>query len=622
MVKELPINTRIIQELAKGTIKNLVDGTVELVTNCDDSYRRIEGELKGNSGEIEIYVNRKKGGICEIFRIKDFAEGMTKEELENAMVFAGETSGFASGKSVRGFFGRGLKETIIALGEGSIKSVKNGKVFRTKLWIDKKSKKPQYDDEALNENISTDEPNGTEVEITITNEKIKIPEFDKFKEQVSRHYALRQINSSQKRKVNLIFEDLKRKIKITETISFQLPTGKKVVDKELRMKGYDDLIKITIYESSEALESPRNNPYGRAGILIKTKGGTLDNQLFKFENEPAGLYFYGEALCEGLEERLREGETEIIDQNRGGLEWRYEYCQALSQTIEEVLEPLILDKRKTLDRNPEKEVTESTKKMLRNLCNLLNAIAKQELEDFPEFPVGEPDPDITRLLIKPEVANIPKDSPRFFSIYAPEGIVNEEGDEAIIKSDSVDILPLSTKLKLKKPEFPKTIWYRYFKVVGYKEGAEGNIIVTLGKETAQAKVKVAPLKKRKKGEPTGRKGGFISDIVPDDLNDPPQRVDYRDGIIRIYTQFPSVKEFIKSGLEGVETPEGRLLLAELVGEAFCRELARQGLDYGKYQTFPGGEIDSFIAAFFEEQKKCLHKIQKIILAWKFQKNEH
>lgn len=154
-------------------------------------------------------------------------------------------------------------------------------------------------------------------------------------------------------------------------------------------------------------------------------------------------------------------------------------------------------------------------------------------------------------------------------------------------------------------------------MVGKGKDAEGTIIAKLGNETAQAKIKVAPPKKRKKGEITGRKGGFVSQIIPDELNDPPQRVVYNEGTIRIYIKFPSIAKFIKSGLEGVETAEGKILLSELVGEAFCKELARQGIEVGKYPKIPGAEIDSFNTAVNELQKKYLHRIQEIIFTWKF-----
>ncbi|MDI6788330.1 MAG: ATP-binding protein, partial [Planctomycetota bacterium] len=339
MAKDLPINSRIVEILAKAVVKNMLDGIVEIVTNSDDSYKRLEDEGSNVNGEISIEVSRAKGGRCTKLIVKDNAEGMTKEELEKAIEFAGETSGYKSVKTVRGLFGRGLKETIIALGEGKIKTVKNGKESQTKLWFDRKLKKPQYDDELLNNVVTTGDKNGTTIEINITNEKIKIPEYDGFKEQISNHYALRDINSSSKRNVFLTFKDNKRERKIGPSqITFIPPTGTIKVQKEVTLTEYKDNLKIIIYESPVELETCRYNPYGLAGILIKTEGATLDNQLFKFDTDPAGLYFFGEAICYGLAERLREGETEIIDIARAGLEWNHEYCQCLMNTIEQVLE--------------------------------------------------------------------------------------------------------------------------------------------------------------------------------------------------------------------------------------------------------------------------------------------
>jgi hypothetical protein len=622
MTKDLQINPRIVEQLSKATVKNLVDGIVELVTNCDDSYKRLEDEGQEVSGEIKVCVNRKKGGICERLIVKDFAAAMTKEQLEKAIEFAGVTSGFEEGRSVRGLFGRGLKETIIALGDGEIKTIKNGKECKTRLWFDKKLKKPQYDDELLENIKDTQEKNGTEITINITNEKIKIPEYENFKEQLSKHYALRDINGSKHRNISLSFDDLRRRSKFDTKITFSHPEGKKIREEEIKIHSYGDKVKVVIYESPTSLDSPRNNPFGLAGILIKTKGAILDNQLFRFDNDPSGLYFFGETICEGLEERLRKGETEIIDLNRNGLEWRHEYCHALARVIEKVLEPYVLEKRKSLEKKPEKEVKEQTNKMLKKLCSLLNELAKQELEDLPPI-IPEPGLDIVNLVIKPEVANIQKDKPHTFSVYAPDEIVNLEGQEVHIKSDSIDIQPLASTVKLEKhPKYPEKLWYRYFKVVGKQEDAQGTLTVNLGKETAQARIKVAPPKERKKGEITTRKGGFISGIEPDNdslKTGENQRVFYENetGIIWINIKFPSIEKFIKSGFEGVETPEGKVLIAELVGEAFCKRLAFEGMERSKYLKIPGAEIESFNTAMYELQKKYLYRIQEIIFAWKF-----
>lgn len=398
----------------------------------------------------------------------------------------------------------------------------------------------------------TQEPDGTKVDISVTNEKIRLPGLKTFKPQLSNHFALRDINSSKHREIWLTFEDPKRSdLKTTEPIEFIYPPGELIVEKDINLPGFGDRVKLRILESSQELTSPRNNPYGLAGILIKTRSAILDNQLFRFENDPAAHFFFGEALCEGLENRLRNGETELIDPNRGGMEWRHDYCKTLGESIEKELEPLVIKKKKEIEKVPEKEVSESTKKMIRNLCSLLNELAKRELSEVPEVPV-DPEPDINILTIKPEFANVQKDIPRTFSIYAPAHIIESEGDEAKIKSSIWTISPLSSKVRLEKhPKFPNKIWYKYFKVVGLMEGAEGNIIVNVGKETATAKVKVGAYGEKRKGELVGRKGGFISDIEPDKQTGPFQRVIYRDGIIHAFIKFPSVSRFLKAGFEGV-----------------------------------------------------------------------
>jgi len=169
--------------------------------------------------------------------------------------------------------------------------------------------------------------------------------------------------------------------------SISYPQGKLIVENDFNLPGFGDRVNLKIFESSQVLSSPRNNPYGLAGILIKTKSATLDNRLFRFENDPAAHYFFGEALCLGLESRLRKGETELVDPNRGGLEWRHNYCQVLAQSIEEALEPLVGQEKKELEKKPEMEVNESIKKMIRNLCSLLNELAKNELSEAPEVPI-------------------------------------------------------------------------------------------------------------------------------------------------------------------------------------------------------------------------------------------
>jgi DNA topoisomerase VI subunit B len=116
-IKEIKVDSsRIIQQLSTSTIKDPVDAIVELVTNSDDSYRRLEEKGVKTDGYIGIVITGDRY-INNIICV-DHAEGMSERELlSKALVYAASSSGFDEKKHVRGLFGRGLKEAIFGLGE-------------------------------------------------------------------------------------------------------------------------------------------------------------------------------------------------------------------------------------------------------------------------------------------------------------------------------------------------------------------------------------------------------------------------------------------------------------------------------------------------------------------------
>jgi hypothetical protein len=615
--KEIPISPRLIPQLSKVTVKSVIDALVELITNSDDSYRRLEEKGGKISGKIEVMVIYEKGGKCEI-EVKDYAEGMTREQLENALVFAGETSGFQEGKSVRGFFGRGLKEAIIALGEGTIRTIKNGKEYKTKVWYDEKEKKALYDDFMLGKSQDTNESNGTTVTISVKNPKIKCPTYKTFWPMLTNHFALRDINSSPYREVALTFLEEKRgskpPAKYERKIEFILPPARKVLEKEVIIPTFIDKVKLTIYESFEPLEPPINDPCARAGILIKTRGAILDNRLFGFESEPAARYFFGEAICEGLEQQIR-GEEGIVDPNRGGLEWRHEYCKMLEECIKNEIAPLISKKKKELEVSPHREVSKETKRLLGKICQKLNEIASEELEDEETEGIEKvAEIEIENLTIKPEKANVQRDIPRTFAIYAPLWLINKEGTEVRINCDNPSVeLSANTLQLMSYPKFPEKLYYATFKIVAKAEDAKAVIEASLGKESARAIIQVAPpgIKRGKKLK--GSRKVFVESIVLDHTPNPSQRAMYDKGIIRIFVNFPSVKKFIGSGFEGIDRPEGKILMAEVVGEAIFRLIVMKNIENGRYPLIAGGEIDAFLRYFNDLQKKWLHLIYETII---------
>lgn len=628
MAKSIPINRRVLSHLAKATIKNLIDAIVELVTNSDDSYKELEAAGKKIDGRIEIYVNRKKGGICQTLKVKDYAEGMTKEELIRALEFAGETSGVYMGRNVRGLFGRGLKESIIGLGEGEIITIKDGKKYRTKIWSTKDDP-ALFDDNLLENFVFTNEPNGTEVVINITNEKIRIADYEKFKNQIINHYALREINYNPKRKIFLTFEELSSKSKYhgpitsNDLIKYNPPLGIKVFEDKVKLKTFNEDINLVIYEANKPLESPKNNPFGRAGILIKIKGAIIENQLFKYEDEPAALYFFGEALCPGLGERIiNRQEHNLLNLSRKGLDWNENYCQEIGRVIEETLEPFILKKKEQLNSfKPIEDIDEKVKKNLKKLANFLNQVAKEELGDESE---NKPEMDLFfehNFSIVPSVANVQINKPRTLTIYAPEDLVEKFGCIVKIISTNENLEPSVNQLRLEKSLFNlKHIFTNHFKVFAYKENEQGEIIAELGNKKVKAIVTVKPPKSINKSQK--QKRVFITEFKSDNgvkTGESRARYEEKTGVIYINTAFPSINKFIKNGLKGVESVEGRILLSEIVGEVFFRQMSRKLIEKGG-EYIPGsleGQIDAFTRKVNELQKKYLHKIQELIFSWKF-----
>src|SRR6185437_11979825 len=128
---KMKANRRALKMLADQAIgHDLLKGFLELITNSDESYARLEAKDASTNGKIEIEVDRRPRKNQTVIRVIDFAEGMDEEQLEKCVGNYGEDT---SGQMGRGIFGMGLKDTINAFGEGTITSLKDGKKHRCVL---------------------------------------------------------------------------------------------------------------------------------------------------------------------------------------------------------------------------------------------------------------------------------------------------------------------------------------------------------------------------------------------------------------------------------------------------------------------------------------------------------
>src|SRR3989338_4416519 len=122
---------------------NAIRALVELITNADDSYIRLgEGQKESKEGKIDIIY--KKDGYCGIFAVRDYAEGMSIDDVRNNFKrYGAATSGLKEGKGVRGYFGQGAKDALAGMGGGRICTFKDNQFVECKIFI--KDDKPMYE---------------------------------------------------------------------------------------------------------------------------------------------------------------------------------------------------------------------------------------------------------------------------------------------------------------------------------------------------------------------------------------------------------------------------------------------------------------------------------------------
>jgi len=109
--------------------------------------------------------------------------------------------------------------------------------------------------------------------------------------------------------------------------------------------------------------------------------------------------------------------------------------------------------------------------------------------------------------------------------------------------------------------------------------------------------------------------GLFSDIRFDDRMDPRQRVylDRVNSTIVVATAAPSVKLYLDSQHRLDTSEQGQVLLAELITEAVCREIARQGVESGRFLAPEGAEADAIQSHFIRLQNRYAHLIHEVIV---------
>lgn len=603
---------------------DLFKGLIELITNSDDSYGRLEAGALPANGRIEVEIDRRPRKNQTIVRVIDWAEGMTDEQMERCVGNYGEDT---SGQSGRGVFGMGLKDTINAFGQGMLTSFKEGKKFSCVLHnVEDLDIHPPHAIAAVDRKQFRNATGGTTTEIVVENPKVRIPLIDSLRQQLQTHVCLRSIMTDVSRTV--VLRDLRGGS--ADELHYDFPDGEYVLrDQRLDIVGFPEIkAELTVVRASGPDALSQSGSYRTGGILITSKRTVHEATLFGFDDDPHACKLFGELRCDDLYDLQASGEP-VVDKNRNGLRKDHELTRALFDVARKVIQTIVEGEKQKEKAKRETLEREETRRRFRDAIKSLNRIANTELQ-IGGLGTGEGQGVSGREMRLPvDGFEFVPDSYRVL-VAERESLklrVQVDGSTGISVGDRVEVTcdnphirilddkPSITRLFNEEP--PLAIVH--VPIEGSQANAQGFVTAKCVGKTAVAAVEVVSTKIQKEHTPAG---GLFKEIKYEEWPDVPirARFDRKDGIIWINTLGPSVDLYFGQRGTGQEQPANQVLVAELVTELACQEIARTKRE-AKLLDIPSGvdELEAFNSHFEGLKAQYAPAIHKALVGYEYRR---
>jgi hypothetical protein len=380
------------RDLKDSLKRDLVAFISEILTNSDDSYRRLE-----NSGLIpleevkDILIEikedrRKKGGY--VVSITDQAEGMSEDELR--LKFEDYGADKAEGQlHTRGLFGQGASDVLFnAAAEqrtAQIESFKNNKLTRAIFNYSHESNHLKQVKFVPNDRIGSQldvlrqsigiKENGTSVTFGIPS-KVKYNPKTIIEDIESYPYFKFLLNNPHRRVI------LKREDELVETTlsssTYQLvgkPLFKKAFD--LKYKNFELSCQLTLWQ----IDKKR---FKQDILVIDQHQVIYDDQFFGFDTNPKAKNLGGFLEIKDFYKVLREelnsdDRIAIITDNRKGFDSSQEFYKILKNELVRIITP----KLNEIGENIEEIDISSNKKISEMLKKLNSYFVKNMPEEIP-----------------------------------------------------------------------------------------------------------------------------------------------------------------------------------------------------------------------------------------------
>lgn len=476
---------------------NVIRALVELVTNADDSYIRLEDEGKPHNGVIEISYRKK--GHCGLFTVRDYAEGMSIDDVRNSFKkYGAATSGMKRGKRVRGYFGQGAKDALAGMIDGKICTFKDGSFTECRLFIE--DDKPYYE---------IDDPIPVTPEL-ISIHKIKgngtiayfkadpqmtgsVPRFSSVHEELANNYLLRKIMINSHRRITLLDEDSGQR----RQLRYQMPPKwEKILSEDFIVSDdkYSDFpVHIDIFRADKELTQTGDDRDGGL-LLVDNEDAVLGISLFKYDNEPLAAHFFGEVKI-GRFRELLDKEEPVLKEDRDGIEPNHPFCKKLILEIEKRIEIKIKEERLRSQKEEQSKIDQEETARYKKAFNILNEIAEFEAQSV--------------INLGTKLTDQVEEPPNGFCLYPANAQITVGKRYAFELRLNTKIVPLGaiikvnathSKIRVLAPEIKLTIddgtgiLRKYIAVEGIEPNIEGSLRAITGNNSSEAKIHVIPEK--------------------------------------------------------------------------------------------------------------------------------
>jgi hypothetical protein len=498
-----------LQNAEKAMGNDIVRGLVELITNADESYARLEDGGRQVSGEIRVFVERRRGAPS-IVEVLDFAEGMHLEEMVSKLKrIGGKTSGFIEnkGKRRRGLMGRGSKECV-AFGDVRFRSIKEGRYSEIRLQRRPASFVPIADRDATAvDRVELEIPrgNGTRVTIEVLS-KYRIPTHEILLRDLPRHYSLRDIASSTGRKLFLI--DLGKRKGNKSSLQYSSKEGETVLDEVFHVLGYprEAEAHLIIKRARERIKAEPDSPYWEGGVLVRSNYTIHGVTAFHRDvgSNPYFENFFGSLECKFIDDlqidyeqkegngqaHTPENPVRVIDPTRSGLSKDHPFTNALNKECAQRLKEL-LKREEEAARHQQKTIeNKRTTERLKKLAGEMSKFIKdhtETIEDLDEEYLDSSEIPTGGMRIVPGGARVVLMEERRFYIYVRP--TAQQGERHVMLSVDSQAIQLSAD-RLTLIERGNGILTNSFSVRGLKENESANVRVAWGQIEKTLQVQV------------------------------------------------------------------------------------------------------------------------------------